>query len=136
MSVYTRLLFEVGVRLIPVIVKAGLAIFGIGGQGGSGVAVNLCPLLMVFCPATHGLNGMLALMCSIPQTALHGVDSSSWIGWPVRVVVFVVSEVGSNGAALLTDCSATHICRCAVAYLVSCLHSAVLQQLMAVFMPM
>jgi hypothetical protein len=138
MSVDTRLLFELGLRLIPVIVKAGLAIFGIGAQGGSGasVAVNLCPSLMAFCPATQALNGALALMCSILQTALHGVHSSSLIGWPVRVVVFVVSEVGSIGAASLADCSASQICSCAVAFLVSCLHSTVLQLVLAVVMPM
>ena len=138
MSVHTRLLLEVGVRLIPVIVKAGLAIFGIGSQAGSGasVAVNLCPSLMAFCPTTQALHGVLALLCLIPQTALHGVDNSSLIGWPVRVIVFVVSEVGSNGTASLADCSTSQVCSCAVAYLVSCLHSAVLRQLLGVFMPM
>ncbi|HEY1470910.1 MAG TPA: hypothetical protein VGF61_17865 [Candidatus Acidoferrum sp.] len=81
MSVHT--LFELGVRLVPMIVKAGLAICGIGSQGGSGapVALNLCSSLLAFCPASR-------------------------------------------------------ICSCAMAFFVSCLHSAVLQQVLAVIMPL
>ncbi len=63
MSVDTRLLFKLGLRLIPVIVKAGLAILGVGGQEGSGASgvLNLWPSLMAFRPATHAVNGVRAL---------------------------------------------------------------------------
>jgi hypothetical protein len=46
----------------------------------------------------------------------------------VRVAVFVVSA--------LTDCSGSQVCRCAMAYLVSCLHSVVLEQALGAFLPM
>ena len=136
MSVSTQILFDLGVRLIPVIVKAGLVMFGIGGQGAAGapVTLKLWPSLMAFCPATQALNGALALMCSVLQTVLHCADSSSLIAWPVRAVVLVVSGVGSNGSALLMDCSASQVCGCAVTFLVSCLHSAVLLQVLGVLM--
>jgi len=138
MSVDTRLLFELGLRLIPVLVKTGLAIFGVGGQEGSGapVVVDLWPSLMAFGPATHAANGVLALMCSTLQMAVHCVDSSSLIAWPVRVVVFAISVAGTNGAASLSDRSASQLRSCAVTFLVSCLHSAVLQQVLAVVLPM
>ena len=130
MSVDIRLLFELGPRLIPVIVKASLAICAIGGQGGVGapVVLNLWPSLMAFCPLTHAVNGMLGIMCCVLQTAVHCADSSSLIGWPTRVVVFGVSS--------LADWSASQVSGCAIAFLVSCLHSAVLRQVLSVFMPM
>lgn len=138
MSVDTRLLFELVLRLIPVILKTGLAMFSIGGQGAAGApaVLNLWPSLMAFCPATQALNGVLALVCPILQTAVRYADTSGLIDWPVRVVVFVVSFVGSNGAASLTDCSASQVCSCVLAFLVSCLRSAVLQQVLGVFLPM
>ena len=138
MLVHTCLLFGLGLRLIPVIVKAALAIFGIGGQGvaGAQVVVNLCPSLMAFCPAAHALNGMAPLACSAVQTVVHCTDASSLIGWPARVAVFAISFAGSNGAASLADCSVSQVCGCAVAFLVSCLHSGVLKQVLAVFLPM
>ena len=130
MLVHTCLLFGLGLRLIPVIVKAALAIFGIGGQGvaGAPAVLNLCPSLMAFCPAAHALNGMAPLACSAVQTVVHCTDASSLFGWPVRVAVFVVSA--------LTDCSVSQVCGCAMAYLVSCLHSVVLEQVLTVFLPM
>jgi hypothetical protein len=138
MLVHTCLLFGIGLRLIPVIVKAALAIFGIGGQGvaGAPAVLNLCPSLMAFCPATHALNAVAALACSAVQTVVHCTDASRLIGWPVRVAVFAISFAGSNGATSLADCSVSQVCRCAVAFLVSCLHSVVLEQVLAVFLPM
>jgi hypothetical protein len=138
MLVPTCLLFGLGLRLIPVIVKAGLAIFGIGGQGvaGAPVVLNLCPSRMAFCPTTHALNGVAALACSAVQTVVHCTDASSPIRWPVRVAVFAISFKGSNGAASLADCSVSQVCGCTVAFLVSCLHSVVLEQVLAVFLPM
>ena len=137
-SVDTRLLIELGLRLIPVILKTGLAMFAIGGQGAAGApaVLNLWPSLMAYCPATQALNGVLALACPTLQTAVRYPDTSSLIGWPVRLVVSVVSFVGPNGAASLADCSASQVCSCALAFLVSCLHSAVLQQVLGVFLPM
>jgi hypothetical protein len=99
MLVHTCLLFELGLRLIPVIVKAGLAIFGVGSPGGVGapVVLNLWPSLLAFCPAIHALNGVAALASSAVQRVAHCADASSLLGWPVRVAVFVVSS--------LADCS-------------------------------
>ena len=130
MLVHTCLLFKLGLRLIPVIVKAGLAIFGVGSQGGAGapVVLNLWPSLMAFCPAIHALNGVAALACSLVQPVAHCADASSLLGWPVRVAVFVVSA--------LTDCSVSQVCGCAMAYLVSCLHSVVLEQALGAFLPL
>ena len=138
MLVHTCLLFELGLRLIPVIVKAALAICGIGGQGVAGAPVvpNLCSSLTAFCPATHALNGVAALACSAVQTVVHCTDASSLIGWPARVAVFAISFAGSNGAASLADYFVSQVCGCAVAFLVSCLHSVVLEQVLAVFLPM
>jgi hypothetical protein len=139
MSVDTRLLFELGLRLIPVIARAGLAICGIGAPGvpGAPAALKLWPSLMAFCPATHALSGVLALMCSILQTVVHRADSSSLIAWTARAVVFAVPAMGSNGgASSLADCSVSEVCSCAVAFLVSCLHSAVLQHVLGVVLPM
>jgi hypothetical protein len=123
-------LFELGLRLIPVIVKAGLAICGIGGQGGSGapVALSVWPSLMAICPATHAANGALVIMCSALQTAAHCACNSSWIGWLVRAVVFVVSA--------LADCSVSQVCGCALACLASCVNSLVLQQALGFFLNM
>jgi len=106
--------------LIPVIVKAGLAIFGVGRPGGAGapVVLNLWPSLMAFCPAIHALNGVAALASTAAQPLAHCADASSLLGWPVRVAVFVVSS--------LADCSVSQVCRCAVTLLASCLHSVVL----------
>lgn len=128
MSLHSDQLFELGLRLIPVIVKAGLAMCNIGGQGGSGapVALNVWPSLMAICPATHAVNWVLGLMCSALQTAAHCAGNSSWIGWLVRVVVFVASS--------LADCSASHVCGCVLACSVSCLHSVVLQQVLRFFL--
>ena len=128
MSVHAGQLFELGLRLIPVIVKAGLAICGIGGQEGSctPAALNAWPSLMAICPATHAVNGVLMIMCSAWQTAAHCVGDSTWIGWLVRVVVFVASS--------LADCSVGQVCGCAVACLVSCVHSLVLQQVLGFFL--
>jgi hypothetical protein len=130
MLVHTCLLFELGLRLIPVIVKTGLAIFGFGSQGGAGapVVLNLWPSLMAFCPAIHVLKGVAALASSTVQPVAHCADSSSLLGWPVRVAVFVVSS--------LADCSVSQVCGCAVAFLVSCSHSVVLEQVLGVFLPM
>jgi hypothetical protein len=99
MLVHTCLLFGLGLRLIPVIVKAALAICGIGGQGvaGAPVVVNL---------------------------------------WPARVAVFAISFAGSSGAASLADYFVSQVCGCAVAFLVSCLHSVVLEQVLAFFLAM
>jgi hypothetical protein len=137
MLVHTCFLFGLGLRLIPVIVKAALAIFGIGGQGvaGAPVVVNLCPSLMAFCPATHALNGVAALACSAVQT-VHCTDASSLMGCPARVAVFAISFAGSNGAASLADYFVSQVCGCAVLFLVSCLHSVLLEQVLAVFLPM
>jgi hypothetical protein len=140
MLVHTCLLFglRLGLRLIPVIVKAALAIFGIGGQAvaGAPVVVNLCPSLMAFCPATHALNRVAALACPAVQTVVHCTNASSLIGWPARVAVFAISFAGSNGAASLADYFVSQVCGCAVAFLVSCLHSLVLDQALAVFLPL
>jgi hypothetical protein len=124
--VHTCLLFELGLRLIPVIVKAGLAIFGVGSQGGAGapVVLNLWLSLMAFCPAIHALNGVAASASSAVQPVAHCADASSLLGWPVRVAVFVVSS--------LADCSVSQVCRCAVAFLVSCSRSVVLEQVLGV----
>ena len=132
MLAHTSWLFELGLRLIPVIVKAGLAIFGVGSQGGAGAPVvlnlYLWPSLMAFCPAIHALNGVAALACSVVQPVAHCADASSLLGWPVRVAVFVVSA--------LTDCSVSQVCGCAMVYLVSCLHSVMLEQASGAFLPM
>ena len=130
MLVHTCLLLELGLRLIPVIVKAGLAIFGVGSQGGAGapVVLNLWPSLMAFCPAIHALNGVAALASSAVQPVAHCADASSLLGWPVRVAVFVVSS--------LADCSGSQVCGCAMAFLVSCSHSVVLEHVLGVFLPM
>ena len=132
MLVHTCLLFGLGLRLIPVIVKAALAIFGIGGQGvaGAPLVVNLCPSLMAICPATPALNGVAVLACSAVQTVVHCTDASSLLGWPARVAVFAISFAGSNGAASLADYFVSQVCACAVAFLVSCLHSVVLEQVL------
>jgi hypothetical protein len=138
MLVHTCLLFGLGLRLIPVIVKAALAIFGIGGQGvaGAPVVLNLCPLLMEFSPATHALNGVAALARSAVQTVVYCTNASNLTGWPVRVAVFAISFAGANGAAPLADCSVSQVCGCAVAFVVSCLHTVVLEQVLAVLLPM
>jgi hypothetical protein len=130
MLVHTCLLFELGLRLIPVIVKAGLTIFGVGSPGGSGapVVLNLWPSLMAFSPAIQALNGVAALACSAVQPVAHCADASSLFGWPVRVAVFVVSS--------LADCSVSRVCGSAGAFLVSCLHSVVLEQVLGFFLPM
>jgi hypothetical protein len=130
MLVHTCLLFELGLRLIPVIVKAGLTIFGVGSPGGAGapVVLNLWPSLMAFSPAIHALNGVAALACSAVQAVPHCADASSLFGWPVRVAVFVVSS--------LADCSVSRVCGGAGAFLVSCLHSMVLEQVLGVFLPL
>ena len=126
MLVHTCLLFRLGLRLIPVIVKAALAIFGIGGQGvAAPVVLNLCPLLKAFCPVTHALNGVAVLACSAAQPVVHCTDA-----------VFAISFAGANGAAPLTDCSVSQVCGCAVAFVVSCLHTVVFEQALAVFLPM
>ena len=137
MLVHTCLLFELGLRLIPVIVKAALAICGIGGQGvaGAPVVLNPCSSLTAFCPATHALNGVAALAFSAVKTVVHCTDASSLIGWPARVAVFAISFAGSNGTSL-ADYFVSQVCGCAVAFLVSCLHSVVLEQVLAVFLPM
>jgi nucleoside permease NupC len=111
-------------------VKAGLAICAIGGQRGSGapMVLNLWPSLMAFCPVTHMVNGILGIMCCALQTAVHCADSWSLIAWPTRAVVFGVSS--------LADWSAGQVSGCAIAFLVSCLHSAVLRQVLGIFMPM
>jgi hypothetical protein len=129
MLAHTGRLFELGLRLIPLIVKAGLAICGIGNQGGSGapVAMSVWPSLMAICPATHAVNG-LGLMCSAIQAAVHCACNPSWIGWLVRVVGFVASS--------LADCSVSQVCGCALACLVSCVHSLVLQQVLGFFLHM
>ena len=128
MLAHTGQLFELGLRLIPVIVKAGLAIGGIGGRGGSGgpVALNAWPSLMAICPATYVGNGVLTILRSALQTAAYCIGSSNWIAWLVRVVVFVASS--------LVNCSANEIWSCAVSCLLSCLHSVVLQQVLGVVM--
>ena len=125
MLVHTGQLLELGLRLIPLIVKAGLAICGIG-QAGSGapVALTAWPPLMAICPATQAVNGILTIMCSALQTAAHCVGNSSCIGWLVRVVVFVASS--------LADCSMNQLCESAVSCLVSCAHSLVLQQVLGI----
>jgi hypothetical protein len=130
MLVHTCLLFELGLRLIPVIVKAGLTIFGAGSPGGSSapVVLNLWPSLMAFSPAIQALNGVAALACSAVQSVAHCADASSLFGWPVRVAVFVVSSLG--------DCSVSRVCGGAGAFLVSCLHSMVLEQVLGVFLPL
>ncbi len=130
MSVHTGQLFELGLRLIPVIVKAGLAICGIGAQEGSctPAALNAWPSLMAICPATHAVNGVLVIMCTALQTAAQCAGDSGWIGWLVRVVVFVASS--------LADCSVSQVCSCALACLVSCVHSLVLQQVLGFFLNM
>jgi hypothetical protein len=127
MLVHSCLLFKLGLKLIPVIVKTGLAIFGVGSQRGAGapVVLNLWPSLMAFCPAIHALNGVAALVCTAVQPLAHCADDSSLLCWPVSVAVFVVSA--------LADCSVGPFCGCAVAFLVSCLHSAVS---LGVFLPM
>jgi hypothetical protein len=124
MSAHTGQLFELGLRLIPVIVKAGLSICGIGCQGSPGgpVGLNAWPSLMAICPATHGVNAALVIMCSALQTAAHCAGSSSCIGSLVRVVVFVASS--------LPDFSVSQVSGCALAFLVSCVHSLVLQQVL------
>jgi hypothetical protein len=128
MSAHMGQLFELGLRLIPAIVKAGFAIYGIGGQAGPSapVALNVWPSLMAICPATQALNGMLGLMCSAMQTAVQYADTSALIGWPVRVVVFVVSS--------LADYSINPVGGCVEDCLVSCLHSMVLQQVLGFFL--
>ncbi len=128
MLAHTGQLFELGLRLIPVMVKAGLAICGIGGHGGSGapVALNAWPSLMAICPATHAVDGVLVILCSALRTATNCAGSSNWVGWLVRVVVFVASS--------LVNCSANEIWSCAVSCLLSCLHSVVLQQVLGVVM--
>jgi len=138
MLVLTCLLFGLGLKLIPVIVKAALAIFGIGGQGvaGAPVVLNLCPLLMTFSPAIHALNGVAALACSAVQTVVYCTDSSSLTGWPMRVALFAISFAGANGADPLADCPVSQVCGCAVAFLFSCLHTVVLEQVLAVFLLM
>jgi len=128
MSLHSGQLFELDLRLIPAMVKAGLAMCNIGGQGGSGalVTLNVWPPLMAIRPATHAVNWVLGLMCSALQTAAHCVGNSSWIAWLVRVVVFVASS--------LADCSASQVCGCVLACLVSRLHSVVLQQVLGFFL--
>ncbi len=128
MLAHTGQLFELGLRLIPVIVKTGLAICGIGAPGNSGApgAMNAWPSLMAICPATHAVDGVMVILCSALQTAAHCVGSSNWIGWLVRVVV----SVGSS----LVNRSANEIWSCAVSCLLSCVHSAVLQQVLGAVM--
>jgi cation transporter-like permease len=130
MSVHAGQWFEIGQRLVPVIVKAGLGICGIGGQGGcpAPVALNAWPSLMAICPATHAVNGALAMLCSGSQTAAHYEGSSSCIAWLVRVIVLVVSSVA--------DCSVSQVYGCALACLVTCLHALVLQQVLRFFLNM
>jgi len=124
MSAHVGQLLELGLRLMPAIVKAGLAIYGIGGQGGPGApaVLQVWPSLMAFCPATQALDGLLGLMCSAIQTAVQCADTSELIRWPVHLVELVVSS--------LAYCAVNEIFGYALACLVSCLHSLVLQQLM------
>ncbi len=139
MLVHTCLLFGLGAEVDSCDCEGWRWLFlASAGQGvaGAPVVLNLCPSLMAFCPATHALNGVAALACSAVQTVVHCTDASSLIGWPVRVAVFAISFAGSNGAASLADCSVSQVCGCAVAFLVSCLHSVVLEQVLAVFLPM
>jgi hypothetical protein len=127
-----HLIYGLGVKLIPLVVKAGLAILGFTSHGACAAPAppDFCGSLMAFCPATHALNGVLTLLSVTLQTALPCADSSSLIAWSTRVTQFRASVLGSTDSLSFRASPAGQACTSAFSLLLSFLHSAFLHNLL------
>ncbi len=136
MSHLTPLLCNLGLRLLPLIIKTGLAILGIASRQNSSAPAlqTLCPSLMAFCPQAQALSGVIAFFSMALQTALRSLDVSALIAWPIRIVLFAASALGQIGFSSLTSCHSDQICSCALSFLLNTLHSALLHHLLATFL--
>ena len=113
MSLNTLLFCGLGLKLIPLIVKAGLAILGIASHRAlrAPAPMNLSPALMALCPVTQVVSGALTLLSLALETALSCADLPSLISWPIRMALFAASVLGST-ALSLTSCAADQLCAC------------------------
>lgn len=113
MSLNMLLFCGLGLKLIPLIVKAGLEILGIASYRAfpPQALMNLSPALMALCPVTHVVSGVLTLLSLALETALSCADIPSLISWPIRMALFAASVLGST-AFSLTGCAADQLCVC------------------------